>query len=386
MGGTGKAGLKKLSDVNLTLFFTGSVGLKTWAEVGNLDREIVIYNKLTEHLNSVNFISYGGKEDIGYSDRLGKIDVFPVSWSRFTSKNILRLLCCHWTMIKKTDILKTNQIQGSEIPVWLKKRFGKKLIVRCGYLHSRFSELQADREAVIAARDMERKAFEAADLGIVTTERDMQSVINTHGINREKLRVIANYVDVETFVPSKEKKPVQFELIFVGRSGFQKNLLSLLKSLAILKAQGHYIRLLLIGGCAKDEELKRIAETEQLDITFIENVPNSELPQYFYQTSVFILPSLYEGNPKVLLEAMSCAMACIGTDVEGISNLIRHKDTGYLCKTDAQSIADAIKTVLSDVSLRKKMGENARYYVVENYSLEQALKMELDVIRDVIAT
>ena len=96
---------------------------------------------------------------------------------------------------------------------------------------------------------------------------------------------------------------------------------------------------------------------------------------------ITVLMSVYNGE-KHLDESINSILDQTFKDFEFI---IRHKDTGYLCKTDAQNIADAIKAVLSDTSLRKKMGENARHYVVENYSLEKALKMELDVVREVIS-
>lgn len=95
-----------------------------------------------------------------------------------------------------------------------------------------------------------------------------------------------------------------------------------------------------------------------------------------------VLMPVYYGE-KHLDESANSILDQTFKDLEFI---IRHQDTGYLCKTDAQSIADAIKAVLSDVSFQKKMGENARHYVVDNYSLEHAIKMELDVIRKVIAT
>ena len=81
---------------------------------------------------------------------------------------------------------------------------------------------------------------------------------------------------------------------------------------------------------------------------------------------------------------MSCALPCIGTDVEGIRDEIKHRKTGYLCGTDSESIADAIQRVLADKSLQHEIGENARRYIKENYSLERILKMELDVIREVV--
>lgn len=375
----------KLSNVNLTLFFTANIGLKTWAEVGNLDREVAIYQRLNKHLRAVNFVTYDGCVETNYSERLGGIGFYPVLWSSYPLISILRLLYHHCKMLSDSDIIKTNQIMGSEIPIWVKKLFGKKLIIRCGYLHGRFAELQNGKKNIGEAKKLERKAFEAADINVVPTVRDRDWVVSNYGISKDKLRIIPNYVDVEVFTPSENSKKINYELVFVGRSGLQKNLLALLEALTILKTRNYHIRLLLIGGCASDQQLKDIAMAEQLKVTFLKNISNLELPKYLCQASAFILPSLYEGHPKILLEAMSCALPCIGTDVEGIKELINHKKTGYLCKTDAQNIANAIETVLSDKTLRKSMGENARKYMMENFAIEKILKMELDIIQEVMA-
>ena len=122
----------------------------------------------------------------------------------------------------------------------------------------------------------------------------------------------------------------------------------------------------------------------KIDVTFKGNIPNYDLPYMLNQSKVFILPSHYEGHPKVLLEAMSCGLPCIGSDVSGIKEDIEHMKTGYLCKTGYRSIANAIETVLSDDSLQKTIGKNARDYILEKYSIDKILKMELDVIQEVI--
>jgi glycosyltransferase involved in cell wall biosynthesis len=78
-------------------------------------------------------------------------------------------------------------------------------------------------------------------------------------------------------------------------------------------------------------------------------------------------------------------LPCIGSDVTGIRNDIEHNRTGYLCKTDHESIANAIETVLFDESVQKTIGKNAREHILKKYSIEKILKMELDVIQEVIA-
>ena len=78
------------------------------------------------------------------------------------------------------------------------------------------------------------------------------------------------------------------------------------------------------------------------------------MPYVLNQAKVFILPSYYEGHSKALLEAMSCELPCVGSDVVGIKEDIQYMETGYLCETDYKSIANAIETVLSDDLLQKK--------------------------------
>ncbi len=374
-----------LKNTSLTLFFSGGIGLKTWAEVGNLEREIAIYRRLAEHLKAVNFVTYGGRADYRYTECLGDIGLYPISWRGSMPIKLANLLIHHWPVLMRSDVFKTNQIQGSELPMWLKKYLGKKLIVRCGYLYSLFTERDPyNEEAVVKAYRFERNAFETADICVVPTARDRNRVVEKHSIAKEKIRVVPNYADVEIFRPFKEPREILFELVFVGRSSPQKNLLSLLEALARLKRRNQKIRLLMIGNCSHDSELIRITENEHLSVKFVGNIPNNELPNYLNQATAFILPSIYEGHPKALLEAMSCALPCIGTDVEGIGDEIKHRETGYLCGIDSESIADAIQEVLADKSLQHKMGENARRYIKERYSLERVLNLELDVIREVI--
>ncbi len=377
--------IKKLEDTTLTLFFTGGMSLKTWARVGSLDREVEIYERLSNHLKRVNFVTYGGKQDKIYSNRIGVIKLLPTESYKRQLLTILHLLLKHYPEIRNTDILKTNQISGSEIPIWIKKHFGKKLIVRCGYLHSRNTiKENQDEKTINDAIQLERNAFSSADIGTVTSSWQRDIVINKYNINSAKIKVIPNYVVTDVFKPHPEI-PKKYDLIFVGRAEKEKNIANLLKAVYYLRTNNRSISLAMVGGCCKDSKIKEIVNHYALDVTFKGNIPNFDLPHILNQAKVFILPSYYEGHPKVLLEAMSCGMACVGTDVTGIREDIEHTKTGYLCKTDYESIGNGLETVLSNDSLQKKMGSNAREYILKKYAIDRVLKMELDAIREVIA-
>ena len=376
---------KTLKDTNVTLFFTGGVSLKTWAEIGNLDRELEIYKRLSKKLKEVSMVTYGGKGDRVYAKDLGEINLLSTTWHNNPKLTILHLLLKYLPQIYKSDILKTNQIPGSEIPIWIKKHFGKKLIVRCGYLHSYFIKNQSkDQKTINEAIQLEKKAFSCTDMGVVTSSWQRDIVIKQYNIEPAKIKVIPNYVVTDVFKTHSEIQK-KYDLIFVGRSGNQKNINNLLKAIQYLKTKNKNISLIMIGGCCDNNEIRKIVNQYRLNVIYKGNIPNFELPYVLNQANVFILPSYYEGHSKALLEAMSCELPCVGSDVVGIKEDIQHMETGYLCKTDYKSIANAIETVLSDDLLQKKLGENAREYILKKYSIDKILKMEFEVIQEVVA-
>jgi N,N'-diacetylbacillosaminyl-diphospho-undecaprenol alpha-1,3-N-acetylgalactosaminyltransferase len=74
--------------------------------------------------------------------------------------------------------------------------------------------------------------------------------------------------------------------------------------------------------------------------------------------------------PKTLLEAMSCGLAVVGTDVQGINEVVTHGTDGLLCATDPASLRTTIERVMSDVALRAELGTNARRTIETEYSLD----------------
>jgi glycosyltransferase involved in cell wall biosynthesis len=259
---------KTLEDTTLTLFFTGGVSLKTWAEVGNLDRELELYKRLSKKLKGVNMVTYGGKRDRVYAKKLGKINLLSTTWYNSPNRTMLHLLLKYLPQIHRSDILKTNQIRGSEIPIWIKKHFGTKLIVRCGYLHSHFIKNQSnDQKAINDAIQLDKNAFSSADMGIVTSSWQRDIVIKQYDVEPAKIKVIPNYVVTDVFKPHPEIQK-KYDLIFVGRAGNQKNIGNLLKAIHYLKTKNRSVSLLMVGGCCSDKKIKETVNHYNLDVTF----------------------------------------------------------------------------------------------------------------------
>lgn len=372
---------KDVEDTVLTFFMTGGVSLKAWEETGLLNRELELYKRLANKLQRINIVTYGGKEDRYICT---DIKVLSTVWDRNYKKVAFSLLLKYMPHIYRTDIFKTNQIHGAEPAIWMKKILKKKLIIRCGYLPSYAMRQSGENKSVIDnIAILEKEAFSTADAVVVTTGWQKDIVVADYGIDRKKISVIPNYVITEIFKPYPDIKK-EYDLIFIGRGREQKNIKNLLKALSYLKNKNRTISLLMVGQCSHEHSVRDMVRLNRLNVIFKDNIDNFKLPHLLNSARVYILPSLYECHPKSLLEAMSCGLACIGSNVEGIRTDIVHMQTGYLCGTDYRSIADAIELLLDDTYLQMKLGNNAREYVTEKYCIEKILQMELDLIEEMI--
>jgi glycosyltransferase involved in cell wall biosynthesis len=367
-------------DLSVVLFFTRGVSLRVWDETGMFEREVALYRRLQLLGVNVTFVTYGDGTDLDYQNRIPDISICCNRWNLPDWLYAKLIPWLHRKALKTVDLVKTNQTCGADIALAAARHWKKPLLARCGYMWSKNAALKhgGDSEYALESLAVENKVFCAADFIAVTTG-SMRSCIQERfpGLER-KVTVIPNYVDTELFTPARYKAMTRPRLCYVGRLDQEKNLEALIAAVLGLE-----IELEIIGcGTLHDKLATIIAGNSQ--IRLVGMVPNNRLPDHFRRCALFILPSLYEGHPKALLEAMACGVPVIGTDVSGINEVINHGQTGWLCKPDADSIREAIQKVLADNALQERLGSNASRYVVENFALERIVEMELDIYRHIL--
>ncbi|AFM26286.1 glycosyltransferase family 4 protein [Desulfomonile tiedjei] len=366
---------------NLVLFFTRGVSLRTWGMMGMLQREIAIYRRLMEHDFNVSFLTYGDASDVQYTEELGGIRILcnetGLPWEQYESE----LLSIHSKALADCDVIKTNQTNGAQFALQAAKMFGKPLVARCGYMWS-FNwqrEFGYDSPEAVQARSVEETVFRAAEKVVVTTEVMAADIAQRIPEASPKTCVIPNYVDTDVFRP-QESHRIENSLVFVGRIAPEKNLEALLEAVSDLP-----VTLTLIGeGRLRPGLQKRFSHLDGR-VSWEGNIPNMQLPDFFNRSQIFILPSLYEGHPKTLIEAMSCGLPVIGGDSPGIREIISHGFNGYLSGTDSKSLHAAIRDLIQDAELRLNLGRNARTTVMERFSLDNIVKLEMAVLRQAIA-
>jgi len=370
------------ADPALVVFLTRGMSLRRWDEAGVLEREVALYRRLRPHIGPVAFVSYGNRRELDYRARLDGMGILCNRWSLPAEVYRWLLPFLHWQALSKAAVFKTNQTYGAGAALWA-KRFHRqaKLVARSGYVWSWNAERAAQGRwswERWRARRLERALFRRADAIVVTAEAGKQYLLQRYAIPAERIQVIPNYVDTSRFAPA-ERRGSGRRLIFVGRLHPEKNLIGLLEAVSPMDN----VELVLIGDGPLRPRLEQAAAAAQARIAFLGARPHGELPEQLSRADAFILPSFYENHPKALLEAMACGLPVIGTDVPGIRELIRHRDTGYLCATSPEGIRAAIREVLGNAALRAEMGRRARE-VAEQSSLERALEQELALLRRVM--
>lgn len=363
----------------LVLFLTAGMSLDAWHKGGMLTREIAIYNELAGHLNKIYFLTYGDEKELQYRKLLAdNIEILSNKNTMNTPAYSFLAPFIHRRALKSADFFKTNQMLGSWTAVIAKLLFRKKLLVRQGYQLSTFwREKSLIRWFVSSA--IEFLSYKLAYRIIVTSQRDKEFIVKRYRVKHKKINVFPNYVDTESFKPLEIEKDHR-RVTFVGRLDEQKNLISLINAVKDLN-----IKLVLIGEGPLDDSLKGMVEENGIEnVIFTGLVPNDRLPEELNRSEIFILPSLYEGNPKTLLEAMACGLPVIGTEVVGIKEVIKHKQNGYLCETSTESIREAIMYLMDEEKLKGTLGANARNTIIEDCSLKKLVKRELKMYGELL--
>lgn len=370
---------------HLVLFFTRGYSLETWEHAGILDREVSLYREYLKREWRISFVTYGGERDLQIADQLGGIEVLCNRWglSHHQYEKYLHLL--HAPSLAGADVIKTHQLDGADVALRAARFWSKPFVVRCGYLWSSVSDIRlssglSTTEGLRKTQEVEAGVFCHADKVILTAEVMRRYVQDRYHLPTERVQVIPNFVRTDVFKPAGTTHEPR-RISCVAKLYEQKNLLNL-----VAACQGLGVELDLIGSGKLENDIRQLASTLNVAVKFWGNIPNDSIPQIINRSRVFALVSLVEGHPKALIEAMSCGLAVIGSNVSGIREIIQHEQNGYLCETDVQSIHSALARVLADKEMQGRLGRNARAFVEENYSLEHIFSRDLDCIQAAAAT
>lgn len=342
--------------MNLVLFMTRGMSLTAWQENGSLGRELALYAELAKHGCKTSIISWGDRRDKAIAARYPWLAVYVNRWHLPQQRYEKLMPLLHaWPLIQ-ADVIKSNQINGSDCALRCAQLWKKPFVARCGYLWSKFCANMGSSDLAMA-QNAERAAYSSCAHGIVTTDEAKDFLVEQYQISKNKLTVIPNYVLQDYYAPPlPDYTPRQpFIITQVGRLSEEKNLFALIEACV-----GLPVILRLVGEGPLKEDLRQQAQRLGVSVEFRGTVPTAQLPPLLAESAIVTLVSHHEGHPKALIEAMARGCAVLGTRAPGIAPLIEHERNGLLCATDAASIQAGLKSLLDDASLRARLGKQAR--------------------------
>lgn len=331
----------------LTLFLSGDKSLTWWEAEGVFSREILVYRELlaTGAFDRIQVFSYDAA-DRAFVARAAereplyqRLDVLAPDYGRARPDWPMRGVWQHRRAIGQSAIIKTNQVSGSAAATLAARLTGVPLVFRMGYRLSRRLALNGDAAKAKIAAAIEWAGARTAK-AVVVTSTNVANDFRADPAVSDKVRLLPTYVDTTVFRPAAP--PVDDgSVIAVGRFTEQKNLGALVEACALTGQ-----RLTLVGKGPQEGALRALAERTGAAVEFAGTLDNVALADILREHTVFALPSLHEGLPKALIEAMASGLACVGTATGGVTDLIQDGVTGALCRGfSSEDVAEGLRRV-----------------------------------------
>jgi phosphatidylinositol alpha-1,6-mannosyltransferase len=279
-------------------------------------------------------------------------------------------------LIDKADIFRVH----SPYFIGLGAVLFRKMVRKCPPLWFHYHHIEKEFKMKV----FDKKLPKYADGITVDTDATLKDLIKLcPGINTKHITTINVGTDIDLFRPRIPDRMIKDSLnvkegerivLYVGHLIHRKGIDVLMKSWKIIRKDFDDAHLVLIGK-GPLEDLVRDYQRSDRKIHIVPYVSTQkDLAKYYNISDVFAFPTRLEGHGMTAAEAMSCEVPVVTTNAKGIKNVVLDGKTGY--KTDIDNVeqfSDKLKILLSDASLRKKMGSAGRRFIEENFTWKSSL-------------
>lgn len=220
-----------------------------------------------------------------------------------------------------------------------------------------------------AQHRLQRQAYRAAHR-IVANSRAAAAQLGVEGVPGDRVTVIHNGLDSPAAVRRRTPgNPCVITMVANLRPG--KGHECLLDAIAALHLPGRSLRVQLAGDGPLRDALAASIVARQLSDRVRLLGHQDDVPALLADTDIFVLPSTSEAFPNGLMEAMSCGVPVVASDVGGIPELVRHGENGLLVPPgDAAALAAALNRLIADPDGAARLGLAARESVVSRYTFD----------------
>tara|TARA_X000001036_G_scaffold76679_2_gene68163 strand:+ start:8126 stop:9250 length:1125 start_codon:yes stop_codon:yes gene_type:complete len=369
--------------MNVLYIFGFQYSLKLWKKTGALEREFKFFEKLSEVENiKFTLVTYGDLRDIHLLDK-DNVSVIPI-FSIFEKTNSKILTFIFSLMLpfkvrknlKHIDLIKTNQLTGCWVGILFKILLKKPLFLRTGYDAYLFSkEEKKNYFKKLFFYQLTKIALKTSDIYSVTSNSDYKFISENYNFTKSKLIYRPNWVLQKSDIKNVSSRTKNF--LSVGRLESQKNYPYLIQCLS-----NSGLNIDILGDGSEKENLVKLANENNVNVNFLRQISYFELDQLFQNYKFFLLPSKFEGNPKVLLEAMSNGCIPIASNISNHEEIIINGENGFLFSLNNSKNLPNIIESLNDEEYCNVLSKNAIESVTRKNSFYTSVTQEIKDYRE----
>ncbi len=231
-----------------------------------------------------------------------------------------------------------------------------------------------------------KEKVNAAKFVITCSKYGKNAILENDNIeNPEKISTIYHGIDIKRFKPQKSiSMHSKLTILNVGRVDEGKAQKNLIMACKILRDEGYVFECQVIGDGPLFNYLQELVKENQLQevVTLVGMVFQENIKQYYHNADIFVFTSIKENLPNVLLESLAMGVPVVTSNIAGIPELIKDGETGILIRpNDIQEIADAIKLLITDRHLARRLADNGRTLVCEQFDEENSVDQIIALYR-----
>lgn len=359
--------------MKIGIFLTFDYSLHAWNSGGVLNRELAIYEELAKNFGlEFTLFTYGDSDDFDL-DISKKFKIVPVySLTKKFSNKYLQIISSMIIPlrikkeIKELDILHQHQLHGVWVPIICRFLYDKKLLVRTGYDMHYFSIMNNKGFAVKTFyKFLTYISLRFSDIYTVTSKEDRDRLIKRYKKIIKIIKIRPNWVKRVNQEVSEDRNKAN--ILSVGRLEYQKNYKELLKEFENTKDK---YKITIIGEGSQKDYLLNLAKNMNVDLDILQNMGNENLVEIYKNYKYYISFSLFEGNPKTVLEAMAAGCIPICSNIPSHSEIVKNNFNGVLFDLNNPNVLNILDNLNNDEVSTDKLKINAIKNVREDNSLQ----------------
>ena len=214
---------------------------------------------------------------------------------------------------------------------------------------------------------------------VALSETVQDSIAKLYGICKCRVPVVFNGIDLSKCIVKEDYSATDsFELLHIGRFFEQKNHDGLLRAFAKVNQKYPNTRLRLVGAGELKAQSEELACELGIDHAVIFEGAQANVYPYLAAADIFVLPSIYEGMPITLIEAMGSALPIVATAVGGVPDMLTDRENALLCQCDVDAVADACIELIENEELRAQYGR-AALEAADRFSAEKMVRSYTEI-------